>query len=119
MDRKKYLREWHKNNREKSRKYWRDWWTKNKDRALILVGRGELKCVRCGDTKRSWLEINHKNGGGNKERRENGLTGQGLKRAIMFGRRSIEDLEILCKPCNLVHAAEIMGGKKYQVIRIE
>jgi hypothetical protein len=52
------------------------------------------------------LEINHKNGGGAREVKQ----GNRFNCDIISGRRSIDDLEILCKPCNAVHYLELKYG---------
>lgn len=60
------------------------------------------KCVNCGCDNTDALEINHKNGGGTRERRErNGSKAFYL--AILSGRRDSADLEIRCKVCNILH----------------
>ncbi len=84
---------------EKDREYRR--------RAVLLVGRGDLRCVRCLCDRPPLLEINHKNGGGGQE-----MKGVGHKfyRDIALMRRTVEDLELLCKPCNAVHALELKHG---------
>lgn len=76
-------------------------------RAVVRVGRGNLACVRCGCDRVELLEINHKNGGGGKE-----LKGKGHKMYREIARlvRPIDDLELLCKPCNAVHALELKFG---------
>lgn len=76
-------------------------------RAVMLVGRGEVRCVRCACDRRELLEINHKNGGGGKELR---ATKGKFYRAIATLKRSVDDLELLCRPCNAVHALELKYG---------
>jgi len=70
----------------------------------------QIRCVRCGCNDIRFLEINHKNGGGCKEAKA--LPG-GVRfyRAIIYGRRKTEDLELLCKPCNNIHYLEQKYGK--------
>lgn len=77
----------------------------------------ELKCLRCGCNDIKILEINHKNGGGTKEIREefkkNCIT---FHRAICLGKRTIEDLELLCKLCNIHHyIQDILGITGHKV----
>jgi predicted RNA-binding Zn-ribbon protein involved in translation (DUF1610 family) len=97
------LREWRSHRpgyaTEKEREY--------RKRAVLLVGRGDVHCVRCGCDRAELIEINHKNGGGAKE-----IKGQSSKfyRAIALMRRPVDDLELLCKPCNSVHALELKYG---------
>lgn len=75
--------------------------------ALLLVGGGIVRCVRCGCDRAELIEINHKNGGGAKE-----IKGKGSRmvRDIALLRRAVGDLELLCKPCNAVHALELKHG---------
>ena len=84
---------------EKDREYRR--------RAVLLVGRGVLSCVRCACDRHELLEINHINGGGGKE-----LKGAGHRfyRDIALLKRPTDDLELLCRPCNAVHALELKHG---------
>jgi hypothetical protein len=65
--------------------------------ALLFIGGGELKCVRCGCDKYEALEINHKNGGGRAELLK--LKGK-FYRDIAKRERDILDLEICCRVCN-------------------
>lgn len=65
-------------------------------------------CVRCGCDDPRILEINHKNGGGGIELRSKGTQ---LYHDIASGKRSTEDLELLCKPCNAIHYLERKFGK--------
>lgn len=75
--------------------------------ALLLVGRGVVACVRCGCDRSELIEINHKEGGGGKE-----LRGVGHKfyRDIAKLRRPVDDLELLCRPCNAIHYLELKHG---------
>jgi len=76
--------------------------------ALRLVGKGDVRCVRCGCDSPQFLEINHKDGGGTAERRAQ--PGHAFYRAITSLRRSTDDLELLCRPCNAVHSLELVHG---------
>ena len=84
---------------EKDREYRR--------RAVVRVGGGVLACVRCGCDQVQLIEINHKNGGGGKELK---ASGHKFYRDIALLRRDVGDLELLCKPCNAVHALELKHG---------
>jgi len=53
------------------------------------------------------LEINHKEGGGGKELRG---TGHKFYREIAKLRRAVDDLELLCRPCNAIHYLELKYG---------
>lgn len=76
-------------------------------RAALLVGRGELMCVKCGCDRPELLEINHKDGGGGKEHR---AAGNKFYRQIANMMRAVDDLELLCRPCNAVHYLETKHG---------
>jgi len=122
--RKEYIKQWKETHSAHIKEYRQMWKrlhpTYFKDRydalrlaALKKVGHGILKCNRCGCDKYEWLEINHINGGGCKERKiENGSK---FYESIVSGVRKIDDLELLCRPCNLIDAAERMSGRKYVV----
>jgi len=75
--------------------------------AVRLVGRGIVSCIRCGCDKPELLEINHKNGGGQADLRGRS---QQFYRDIAMHRRDVDDLELLCKPCNAIHALELVHG---------
>ena len=81
---------------------------RHRQSALLLVGGGTIACVRCRCDRPELIEINHKTGGGGKEAR--------LKKSAQFYReivqlrRQTDDLELLCKPCNAVHALELQYG---------
>ena len=62
-----------------------------------------LKCVRCGCTDIRFLEVNHKNGGGGKESRCRNQT----TKSILSHNRRIDDLDLLCRPCNHIHFLEL------------
>lgn len=69
------------------------------------------RCARCGCDDIRILEVNHKNGGGTKERRERGINNWNIYSDILNGKRETSDFEILCKPCNMLHYCEIKFGK--------
>jgi hypothetical protein len=76
----------------------------------------EVKCIRCGCDKFECLEINHKNGGGAKERKAAKGNNQSLYLDVIHDRRPTDDLEITCKPCNSIHYLELLYGKlPYQI----
>lgn len=62
------------------------------------------KCVYCGCDNINALEINHKNGGGNKEWKEGTRRGgNAYLREFLDGTRNIEDYETTCRVCNAWH----------------
>ena len=75
--------------------------------ALMIVGRADVRCIRCACDRTELLEINHKNGGGAAD-----LKGRSPQfyRDIVTLRRPVDDLELLCRPCNAVHALELLHG---------
>lgn len=105
------LKRYRKNHPETIRKYNRQ----VRAKALELVGKGIVAC-KCGCDKPELLEINHINGGGAKEMREQTVSrckhynNQMFYQDIVQGRRAIDDLELLCKPCNGIHYLELKYG---------
>jgi hypothetical protein len=86
---------WHYNNRDRSnsiRKSYRD-----KIREKILEAYGN-KCTCCGEENKEFLQIDHINGGGNKERKvlKNAFT---LYRSIIK-RKFPAEYRLLCANCN-------------------
>jgi hypothetical protein len=75
-----------------------------------IVSKNNPVCENCGCTDIRLLEINHKNGGGTKER-EKGKSSAKFAWNIYMGRRNIDDLNLLCKVCNALHALEMKFGK--------
>lgn len=57
---------------------------------------GGARC-KCGCDELSFLEINHKNGGGSKDLRS---IGNHLYDLILKGERNPQDYEVLCRICN-------------------
>lgn len=83
-----------------------------RNKVLNVVGRGKLECARCSCNKRNILEINHMDGNGRKDGHC-----QVFFRNIISGKRSIDDLEILCRVCNIWHYIELKYGKQpFEVI---
>ena len=60
------------------------------------------KCVNCGDTKISHLQIDHINNDGNKERKESNQSGftQKILMDYLHNKRNIKRLQVLCANCN-------------------
>ena len=76
---------------------------------LEAIGRGRLECRRCHSTDYRALEVNHVNGGGNREVRKGvGSSANLIVLAVWSGRRRFDDLEVLCRPCNAVDHLERM-----------
>lgn len=71
-------------------------------------------CNNCGCIFLPLLQINHKNGGGRKEKKLYNNTREFYKQIVM-GKRKIHDLEVLCAVCNTKHYAETKFGVRYNV----
>jgi hypothetical protein len=90
-----------------SKKYWKELRTA----AMLRVGRGKLECEQCGIDRPEILEINHKDGGGGKEYHQftkNGINIGGGRPWVYYnqiasGKRTINDLNLICKVCNAIH----------------
>ena len=67
------------------------------------------RCVRCGCDDERLLEINHIYGGGNRENQKGKFSSR-FYYDIANGKRPTDDLELLCKPCNAIHALELKFG---------
>jgi hypothetical protein len=82
-------------------------------RAMKIIGKGVVKCSRCGCDNVDLVEINHKKGGGKKE--------LGRKNSVLFyfdiiyRRRKINDLNLLCKVCNWAHYVKLRYGERYKI----
>jgi hypothetical protein len=108
--RKEKLVDWYavrENRRERGRRYT----VLLRKRVFFRISGGICpRCVRCGCDDPRLLEINHKNGGGNKEM-QHGRKSHRFYLDIANGTRQVDDLELLCKPCNAIHALELRYGK--------
>ena len=100
---RKYERRYKENHRELIKVHAKKCRIKRRQKVLMIVGNGNVMCKRCGNTDIRILEINHINGGGNKEV---GRKSSIFLNNILNGSRSTEDLEILCRPCNSIHGLE-------------
>lgn len=75
---------------------------------LRIVGRGKIECCKCGCDNIALLTINHINGGGTRERV---MKGNHLQEDVRCGRRPIDDLNLLCAPCNWLDHYERKFGQ--------
>ena len=82
-------------------------------KAFQLIN-NKIECSRCGCSDIRFLEINHKNGGGYKELRKNNKSN--IAALILYKKRRCDDLEILCRPCNAIHALELRFGKEIPLV---
>ena len=80
---------------------------------------GGAFCKYCGCNEPEALEINHKNGGGNRERRlkRGGKTGgNSLVDEIYYGRLSPDVVEVTCRVCNAWHyITKKIGYDKWKI----
>lgn len=91
---------------------WKGWYGVLKIRAMQKIS-PELKCSRCGCDLIKLLEVNHINGGGGKERAIRRSTM--ILKDIVRGVRKTDDLNLLCKVCNILHYVESKGIKGFVV----
>lgn len=101
-----------------NKKYNCSFYNKRKLKALNIVGKGNLICSNCGCKDVRILEINHINGGGYKEykniRNKSSRTAI-LTNEIVMGRRTIDDLNILCHVCNHAYFVKLKYGIEYNI----
>jgi hypothetical protein len=106
-------REWYRRDPIRTAKIESEKRKKKRQRALLLVGRGLIKCINCGCNRHEFLEVNHINRGGGKENEKSSK----FYCDLLAGRRGIEDLELRCKVCNMLHYSEKIYGKlPYKII---
>ena len=74
-----------------------------------IYGSINPKCARCGCNDIRFLEVNHKKGGGGKEIQEKGYSR--FIGEIIHDKRKVDDLEMLCRPCNAIHYLESKFGE--------
>lgn len=77
-------------------------------KALAIVD-PKLQCANCGCQHIELLEINHKHGGGNKEKKQTRKVGTNFYSDIINGKRKTEDLNLLCRVCNSLYYIESIG----------
>ena len=85
---------------------------KLKERAYAILGG---KCIKCGFSDRRALQIDHINGGGNKERDSGIGTTQYYTRIV----RGSTDYQLLCANCNWIKRTENNEvSNKYRRLKI-
>jgi len=101
---REYDREWAKKHRASQKKY-------IQNLKIKVFNKLGGKCVYCECNDINALEMNHINGGGGKEYRENGGGCQKqMYLDIMAGRRT--DIELACRVCNSLHYLVKLKGLK-------
>ena len=110
---KKYKREWYRKNVKKMRMYHKDWYKKNlkirREQALTRYYKYKDTifetlipvCNNCGNDNRLLLEIDHINGGGNKQRKKKGPS-QIFREYAKNPDLAKKELQILCANCHLL-----------------
>lgn len=103
-----HVKKWRLAHREHWNEYFRNYVRKQRIKAMEVIGQGIIKCRICGFDDIRALEIDHINGGGTIERRRNKTTTYSYKwyRMIITGKRSIQDLQILCGNCHNIKSYE-------------
>jgi len=75
----------------------------------------DMKCAMCGCDDTRFLEINHIKGGGRKEQESLKKTDNNMSTNFVMlihkGKRSTEDLNLLCRVCNSIDHLERVFGK--------
>lgn len=107
-------RRWRARHPEEIKRVRKKQYNSRKLRAMNLAG--GAKCIRCGCDEFSFLEFNHKNGGGCKDWRESG--GVAMVDRILTGKRNTDDLEIVCRVCNALDFLERknnQSAKRFQI----
>lgn len=75
---------------------------RRKLRVFALLG---SHCAECGAEDHRILQVNHKNGGGTKERRLTRTRGH-IYQHILRGERAVDDLNLLCANCHTIFEYE-------------
>lgn len=95
---------------EKKRESSRRGWMLRRKRAFFEISGSHIpKCVRCGCNDIRLLEINHKFGGGQKDRKNTKGTWY-FHMDIINKKVDVSQYEILCRPCNAIHYLEMKYG---------
>lgn len=104
MHMREYAKGYYKEHREEIRKHQQE----RKLKALQKVsGQERPICVGCGCDDIRLLQINHINGGGSQEQKE---VGSNFYARIVNGSRTVDGLNILCRPCDGVHYLRMKYG---------
>jgi len=109
--RKAYMQSWYLKNQTAQRKRNNEYVIEIKTKCFALFG---SKCKIYGFEDIRALQLDHINGGGHQE----GLQGQNLYRAILFGKRKTDDLQLLCANHNVIKRFENKEHKKFNVAKV-
>jgi len=110
QENKIHCQRYYQEHKEEHREYSRRNYQEIRKKAMLTVGRGILECsAGCGCDDMRFLEINHINGGGNKELKN--IRGNvNFYRKIYHGEIKTENLNLLCRVCNTRHFCELKAG---------
>jgi 5-methylcytosine-specific restriction endonuclease McrA len=97
---------------ESQKKYYKKWYPELRRKVIEKVSRGTNRCARCGSTED--LAVNHMNHDGSSDRKKYAPL-KTFYTAILTGKRSIEDLNILCEPCNWMDYIEYTWAGRYTI----
>ena len=100
---------YHFENKEWREKYYKQYYQEIRLGVLAKID-PDMKCAMCGCDDTRFLDVNHIKGGGGEEIRKRG----GDSNMILLlhkGKRSVEDLNLLCKACNSLDHLERVYGK--------
>ena len=104
---------WRQNNRDRCNQSSKIWQQNNRDRHNQLqresyhrlvndvIDSYGGKCACCGETRKEFLSIDHKNGNGNKQKREIGVGDSGGLYYWLKRNNYPEGFQVLCFNCNL------------------
>lgn len=96
---------YYKEHREERQKYTRDRGQQVKQTVLSHYSDGQPKCTRCGFEDIRALTIDHINGGGNKQRRSDGLLGANFFKWLIC-QNYPKGLQVLCMNCQFIKKVE-------------
>jgi hypothetical protein len=100
------LHEPSKDNKQYYRTYFKS--RLKKLRTKVLEELGGAVCCECGCDVEEIIEINHKNGGGNQDRKHRSALA--FYGDLLKGRLSMGDFNVMCRICNAHHyVRDIMG----------
>jgi len=111
---------YHFENKEWREKYYQEYYAKIRLETLAKVDPA-LKCAVCGCDDTRFLEVNHIRGGGTKEliayRNEKHNESHNMILLIHYGKRGLDDLNLLCRACNsLDHLERVYGHTGLKVV---
>ncbi len=111
---------YHLENKEWKKKYYQQYYAKIRLKTLAKVDPA-LKCAMCGCDDTRFLEVNHIQGGGVKERiaykNEKHNESHNMILLIHTGKRGLEDLNLLCRACNSIdHLERVYGHSGLRVV---